>query len=68
MWCEDFRTETLRENGSYGSDWLVLCSTIDDNHRTSGQSKPNDEEHGKHRTRPNGDSLQKTEKNETHIH
>jgi hypothetical protein len=68
MLCEGYQTETLRESGSYGSDWLVLCSTIHDDHRTSGQSKPNDEEHGKHRTCSNGDSLQKTENEETHAH
>jgi hypothetical protein len=68
MLCEDFQAETLRKNGSYCADRLVLCSTIDDDHRTSGQSKPNDEEYGKHRTRSNGDSLQKTEKEEMYIH
>lgn len=68
MLCEDFQTETLRENNSDGSDRLVLYSTIDDDHRTSGQSKPNDEEHGKHRTHSNGDSLQKTENEEIHVH
>ena len=46
----------------------VFCSTTDGDHRTAGQSEPNDEEQGKHRTRSNADSLDKTEEKKTHIH
>jgi hypothetical protein len=63
----NFLAETLLD-GSYGSDCLVLCSTIDNDHGTSGQSEPNHEEQGKHCTRSNADSLQKPEKKGTHIH
>jgi len=68
MLCGAFQRETLREDGSYCSQQLVFCPTTGEDHRTSGQSEPNDEEYGKHRTRSNGDSLQKTEKEEMYTH
>lgn len=66
--CVDaFRRKLFR--GTLAMRWeLANGSTADDDHRTAGQSERGDQEQNKYRTRSHGDSLEKTEKEQTQFH